>query len=88
MRPVDAIEIDPGAPVVLQPGGLHLMVIGLGEPLAEGATLPLTLTFERNGESALELPGRGVAPGGPGHGGPGAAPGHGHRGGPGTPPPD
>ncbi|HET6521858.1 MAG TPA: copper chaperone PCu(A)C [Geminicoccaceae bacterium] len=88
MRPVDAIEIDPGAPVVLQPGGLHLMVIGLGEPLAEGATLPLTLTFERNGEITLELPVRGVTPGGTGHGGPGAAPGHGHHGGPGTPPSD
>jgi copper(I)-binding protein len=78
MRPVDAIEIDPGAPIVLQPGGLHLMVVGLSEPLAEGTTLPLTLTFERNGEVALDLPVRGLAPGG-GHGGHGGG-GTGHGG--------
>jgi periplasmic copper chaperone A len=82
MRPVDAIEIDPGSPIVFQPGGLHLMVIGLTEPLAEGGTLPLTLTFERNGEVALDLPVRGRTPGrrgddAAGHGGHG-----GHHGGP------
>lgn len=86
MRPVDAIEIDPGAPVALQPGGLHLMIVGLGGPLAEGATFPLTLTFERNGEVALELPVRGMARGGGQHGGHGAATGHGHHGGAGAPP--
>ena len=84
MRRIDSIEIDPGAPVALQPGGLHLMIIGLREPLAEGDTLPLTLTFERNGEVALDLPVRGPGPvvrrggdaaaGHGGHHGGGAAP--------------
>lgn len=56
MRPVDAIEVAPGAPTVLAPGGLHIMLMGLSEPLVEGATIPLTLTFERAGEITLEAP--------------------------------
>ncbi len=51
MRPVNAIEVSPGEPSVLQPGGLHIMLIGLKEPLLVGAKFPLTLTFE-SGKSA------------------------------------
>ena len=29
MRPVDAIEVVPGSPTVLQPGGLHVMLLDL-----------------------------------------------------------
>jgi copper(I)-binding protein len=61
MRPVDAIEVAPGAPVVLEPGGLHVMLMGLKAPLAEGETLPLTLTFETAGSIQLELPVLGMA---------------------------
>lgn len=51
MRPLDdGIEIAPGETVALRPGGLHVMVTGLGSPLAPGDALPLTLTFERSGE--------------------------------------
>jgi len=49
MRPVAAIEVHPGEPAVLQPGGLHVMLIGLKAPLAEGGHFPLRLTFERAG---------------------------------------
>ncbi len=56
MRPVDAVEVSPGAPIVLQPGGLHIMLIGLKQPLVEGAQLPLTLTFETAGKVELEVP--------------------------------
>jgi periplasmic copper chaperone A len=31
MRPVTAIEIAPGEPIVLEPGGLHIMLIGLAK---------------------------------------------------------
>jgi copper(I)-binding protein len=68
MRPVEAIEVAPGEPTVLQPGGLHLMVMGLSEKLEEGATLPVTLTFEQAGEVALELPVRAATGGGKAHG--------------------
>ncbi len=49
MRRVEAIEIVPGKPSVLKPGGHHVMMMGLKEPLVEGKSYPLTLTFERAG---------------------------------------
>ena len=49
MRPVEAIEVDPGAPAVLAPGGLHVMLMGLESPLEKGSTFQLRLTFERAG---------------------------------------
>lgn len=49
MRPLDHIDIEPGEPSVLQPGGTHVMLIGLKEPLVEGKSFPLTLNFERAG---------------------------------------
>jgi copper(I)-binding protein len=49
MRPVSAIDVKPGAAVTLKPGGLHLMLMGLKQPLAEGQSFPLTLTFEKAG---------------------------------------
>jgi hypothetical protein len=67
MRPVAAIEVAPGAPTVLEPGGLHIMLVGLGEKLVEGETLPLSLTFEDAGTIELEVPIRGLG-GGMGHG--------------------
>jgi copper(I)-binding protein len=49
MGRVEALEIVPGEPTVLEPGGLHVMMIGLKEPLVEGKSFPLTLNFERAG---------------------------------------
>ncbi len=56
MRPVEAIDVVPGEPVILEPGGLHIMLMGLAEKLEPGATLPLTLSFEKAGEMKVELP--------------------------------
>jgi copper(I)-binding protein len=56
MRPLAAIEIAPGAPTVLAPGGLHIMLTGLERRLVEGETFPLSLTFERAGTVAIEVP--------------------------------
>ena len=68
MRPVDAVEVAPGAPTVLAPGGLHIMLIGLKQKLAPGDSVPLTLVFEQAGEITIEAPVRGMA-GMSGHGG-------------------
>ena len=46
MRAVQAIAVEAGKPVMLEPGGYHVMLIGLEQPLAPGATVPITLTFE------------------------------------------
>jgi len=48
MRALQAIDIPPGAPVVLKPSGLHLMV-RIKQQLVEGQIFPLTLTFEKAG---------------------------------------
>jgi copper(I)-binding protein len=55
MRPVPSIEIPAGQTVTLQPGGLHLMLIGLVQPLVQGGTAPVILRFERAGEVRVEL---------------------------------
>ena len=55
MRPVQDIAVPAGATVELRPGGLHVMLIGLTAPLAQGSRVPLTLRFERAGEVQVEL---------------------------------
>ena len=55
MRPVKAIEIEPGKIVELKPGGFHVMLLGLKAPLALGQTIPLTVTFERAGTATVEV---------------------------------
>lgn len=62
MTEVEAIEIPPGESVTLAPGGLHLMFIGMSEPLAEGGVMPVTLTFEAGGsvETYLHVVGVGA----------------------------
>lgn len=56
MRPVQAIEVHPGEPAMLAPGGLHVMLIGLKRDLRQGETIRLTLTFEMAGEITVEVP--------------------------------
>jgi copper(I)-binding protein len=46
MRAIEAIPVTAGKPVMLEPGGYHVMLIGLEKPLAPGQTVPITLTFE------------------------------------------
>lgn len=49
MRDVDGIDVPAHGAVALQPGGYHIMVMGLPKPLKEGDTLPLTLHFAKAG---------------------------------------
>jgi copper(I)-binding protein len=56
MRPVKAIEVAPGEPAVLKPGGLHVMLMGLKAPLVKGQSFPLTLVFEKAGKIEIEVP--------------------------------
>lgn len=55
MRPVADVPIPPGGMVAFEPGGLHLMLIGLARPLREGERVPLTLSFARAGRVEVEL---------------------------------
>lgn len=49
MSPVGSMAVPAGGALSLAPGGAHLMLIGVGEPLRTGATVRLTLTFARAG---------------------------------------
>ena len=46
----NGFKIGAGDRLVLEPGGAHLMLMGLKVALIEGATLPMVLTFEEAGE--------------------------------------
>lgn len=54
MHPVGSVEIPAGDQMAFEPGGFHVMLFGLVEPLAEGDTISLTLSFEEAGEIAVE----------------------------------
>ena len=57
MRPVTSLPIAAGGSLRFAPGGLHLMLVGLREPLAAGERVPLRLVFERAGpvEAVLDV---------------------------------
>lgn len=46
MRQIDGLALPAGQPVQLSPGGYHLMMMQLKQPLADGQKIPLTLEFE------------------------------------------
>lgn len=46
MRQVSVLHIAPGERVEFAPGGLHVMLMGLKQPLAEGQTFELQMLFE------------------------------------------
>ena len=46
MRPLPALDLPAGQAVELKPGGYHIMLLDLKQPVAQGSTVPLTLVFE------------------------------------------
>ncbi|SFJ53558.1 copper chaperone PCu(A)C [Jannaschia pohangensis] len=50
------IAIPAGETVILAPGGLHLMLMGLTEPLTAGDTHLVTLTFAEAGDVTIGFP--------------------------------
>ena len=56
MRPLAAgLAIPAGKAVMLKPGGYHLMLMGLRQPLKRGGSVPVTLRFQRAGEVRVQL---------------------------------
>ena len=45
MRPAPSLAIPAGKVVTFAPGGYHVMLVGLKQPLVAGQSFPLTLTF-------------------------------------------
>jgi periplasmic copper chaperone A len=62
MRRIERIELPAGESVALAPGGLHVMLIGLTEPLAPGMDVPLTLLFDDGTRAEVTAPVRQVQP--------------------------
>ena len=56
MRKIDSINIPAGGHVELKPGGYHLMVIGLRQPLKEGDTVSMTLEFSDDLRQSIRIP--------------------------------
>ena len=50
MREVEAIELPKGKTVSLEPGGFHIMLMNLPQPIAAGEVIPLVLTVESGGK--------------------------------------
>ena len=63
---IQVLDLPAGQTVTLAPGGIHLMLMGLGAKLEEGTGFPLTLIFETAGEITVEVPVLGVGAMGPG----------------------
>lgn len=56
MSHIEAVDIPAGETVTFQPGGLHVMFMGLGgDPLEVGETIPAILVFEKAGELAVDF---------------------------------
>lgn len=57
MRALDGLDLPAGTPVVLKPGGHHLMLMELKKPLPKGSLVPVTLTVKdaRGVQSQIEL---------------------------------
>jgi periplasmic copper chaperone A len=57
MRKIEGgVEVSAHGMVMMQPGGLHIMLMRLKAPLEEGETFMLTLEFEHAGEIMVEVP--------------------------------
>ena len=56
MTPSGAIDINPKEAVVLEPGGLHIMLMKLSEKLNEGDRFYVTLIFDQTTEVRVEVP--------------------------------
>lgn len=62
MREVERIGVPAGETIALEPGGYHIMLLDLAEPLELGSTIELTLEFEEAGTVPVTAEVRASAP--------------------------
>lgn len=55
MRQLAVLNCPPHATVKIEPGGVHVMLLGLRAPLAPGTDFPLTLRFASAGELTVQV---------------------------------
>jgi len=51
----EGFAVPAGETLMLARGGKHVMLMGLTAPLENGATVPLTLTFEKAGDITIDV---------------------------------
>jgi copper(I)-binding protein len=54
MKQVPSIALPAGEEVKLEPGGYHIMIMGLKDPIEAGDEYQITLEFENAGEIAVQ----------------------------------
>ena len=55
MRPAEGVELAPKASIEFKLKGYHIMLLDLKQTLAEGQTVPLTLTFAKAGTIQIDV---------------------------------
>lgn len=55
MRPIESVAVPAGQTVELKPGGMHMMFMGLTQPLNSGSSFALTLRFEKAGDVTVQV---------------------------------
>jgi copper(I)-binding protein len=55
MEELEAIPIEASSTVTFEPGGGHVMLVDLAQPLAQGATFELTLELQRSGAQVVTV---------------------------------
>jgi len=55
MQQVAGIDVPAGDDVMLEPGGFHVMLMQLAEPLVDGMEFTVTLTFEEAGDVEVDV---------------------------------
>lgn len=55
MQQIESLELPAGETIALEPGGYHIMLLDLADPLETGETFDLTLTFANAGEQVVTV---------------------------------
>ena len=56
MRQIEKIDVKAGQTTVLEPGGLHVMLLGLKQPLEAGVVVRVDLTFDDGSTESVDAP--------------------------------
>lgn len=55
MHAIEGLDVTPGTPVELKPGGYHIMLMELVKPISAGDKVPLTLVIEDKNKKRSNL---------------------------------
>ena len=56
MEEAGPVDLQPQGTLIMEPGGLHVMLMGLKTPLRQGEVVELTLVFEAAGPVTVKVP--------------------------------